>query len=158
MNREQLRSQIVEAFKPAQQPKAEEISNERHCDECRGLAKALRNRKWYEVPPEIVDANHDKLPLLSPIAFRYFLPAYMLRSLDAPGGSTWQFTFYALTPKGTDWLLPNVELLTKSQMEAIIAFLDFQTLEFDEVGWPLATEKVLLRKIKVWLDLIEKKC
>ncbi len=93
-------------------------------------------------------------------AYHHFLPAYLLRSLDAPGGLTWEWTFYNLTPKNLSanpkslmeqhWCDERRNLLTSTQLSCIIAYLEFQSTEFERLENWLATEKVLARKLTYW--------
>jgi hypothetical protein len=50
------------------------------------------------VPRTIVEANLDALPLLSPVGFHYYLPAWLLHSLGVPGSVVLPFTVSHLTP------------------------------------------------------------
>ncbi len=50
--------------------------------ECFEVRKAFLNKDWKEITPKILQENYDKLPLFSPEAFHYFLPAYLIYLLE----------------------------------------------------------------------------
>jgi hypothetical protein len=50
--------------------------------EYRDVAHAFQGKHWRELSPAFIREQRDALPLLSPAAFRFFLPAYMLACLD----------------------------------------------------------------------------
>jgi len=52
------------------------------CDECEELQKSLRGHSWTDLTDETFEAQFGGLPLLSPEAFRSFLPAWLVRSLN----------------------------------------------------------------------------
>lgn len=46
--------------------------------EYRDVANAFAGRHWRELSPAFIREQRDALPLLSPAAFRFFLPAYLV--------------------------------------------------------------------------------
>jgi Family of unknown function (DUF6714) len=81
--------------------------------ESREIADAFRDKRWQEVSSGMVRQYAEALPLLTPDAFRYFLPAYMMASIDdypnvdvardsvvfnlvppGPGSEGWQIDFF----------------------------------------------------------------
>ena len=71
-----LKQKIVSAFENVLYPKGDIISHE--CDECREVRKTFANLAWKTIEPQILENNYDKLPLFSPEAFHFFLPAYLI--------------------------------------------------------------------------------
>jgi hypothetical protein len=167
MDRERLKLLIANAFSAVPHPGAAEIGDSQHCDECRGVVDAFQHTTWQTIPAPQVDANYDKLPLLSPAAYHHFLPAFLIRSIEAPGESTWEFTFYALTPKNFSadpkrvmldrWHDDRTRIFTAAQISSIIAYLEFQHTEFERLDRWLATEKVMERKLGYWRRLLSAK-
>jgi hypothetical protein len=51
--------------------------------EYREIASAFARKDWRELSPAFVHEHRDALPLLTPAAFRFFLPAYLLACLEA---------------------------------------------------------------------------
>jgi hypothetical protein len=51
--------------------------------EYREVANAFARKHWRELSPAFVHEHRDALPLLTPAAFRFFLPAYLLACLEA---------------------------------------------------------------------------
>ncbi len=164
MDREELKLMIKNAFAPVPSPGLADVADSHHCDECRGVVAAFQHTTWQTISPALIDANYDKLPLLFPNAYHHFLPAFLLRSLDAPGELTWEYTFYTLTPKNVSanpkevmqqrWDDERTKLFNSAQLNCIIAYLEFQSTEFDRLEIWLATEKVMARKLKYWRQLL----
>ncbi len=95
-----LKSEIVKAFAEVEQPPKDNIALH-ECEECRGVRSDFAKVKWRETSSELLERNYDKIPLFSPAAFNYFLPAYLLYTLnnfDDELSDVCDFTLYALTP------------------------------------------------------------
>lgn len=109
------------------------------CDECAELAASLRHKSWDEIDDETMDAQFGSLPLLASDAFWAFLPAWLMRSLealDADQHKIREWTLYALAlyhdneyddadelPDKTNRLRWQYERLTPEQARAIEQFL-----------------------------------
>jgi len=52
------------------------------CPECAELEEALRGRAWQDLSFDILFTHRDALPLLSPPALRFYLPAFLLAVLE----------------------------------------------------------------------------
>lgn len=53
------------------------------CAECDGLRADFGGHSWRSLSPEVVDAHVPcELPLLSPVAFHSFLPAFVRRAIE----------------------------------------------------------------------------
>ena len=167
MDREELKSLIKNVFASVPHPGPAYIADSHHCDECRGVVDAFQHTTWQTISAAKVDANYDKLPLLFPNAYHHFLPAFLLRSLDAAGGLTWEFTFYTLTPKNVSadpksameqrWYDERTHIFNAAQLTCLIAYLEFQSTEFERLERWLATEKVMARKLTHWRQLLSTK-
>lgn len=164
MDRQNLKLMIKNAFASVPCPDIADVADSHHCDECRGVVAVFQSKTWQTISAAHIDANYDKLPLLFPHAYHHFLPAFLLRALDAPGGLTWEYTFYNLTPKNISadpkvareqrWHDERTLIFTPDQLRCIIAYLEFQNTEFERLEQWLATEKVMTRKLTYWRQLL----
>ncbi|MDR0673699.1 MAG: hypothetical protein LBF93_08620 [Zoogloeaceae bacterium] len=89
---------------------------------------------WTEVPGESVDACDAALSFFSPTSWRFYLPAYLCRSLfhfSAPDFETDMLdaVIFQLTlpddPVIRAYLLPRYRLLDAAQRQAVTHFLEF---------------------------------
>lgn len=78
---ESLKEKIYQAFPKSAPPAADNIALH-PCDECEETRAAFENRNWWELSFELIKKMYDKLPLLTPEAFHYFFPGYLLRALE----------------------------------------------------------------------------
>jgi hypothetical protein len=80
----ELREAIVSAFAsvPPPAPAALVSGDPDYDPEYREVAHAFAGRHWRELSLAFIREHRDSLPLLSPAAFRFFLPAYLLACLD----------------------------------------------------------------------------
>jgi hypothetical protein len=118
-------ARIREAFPPAAPPPPEELSN--HCPECQQVAGRFAGKLWPEVSVGDLRWNFPT-SLIAPKAFRYYLPALMLRCVEAPDdlGLVTQSVISDLAPPGGKPQGEAVERLSgfsTVQVEAILAFL-----------------------------------
>ena len=101
------------------------------CAECAELRSAFDSVRWESMPDALIEAHEISLPLLSPEAFAYFLPAYMLYALDH---LTWrhsasEHTVYAVGPDKpanddhADWHRTRFRALTPQQAAVVEDFL-----------------------------------
>ncbi|MGH8630775.1 MAG: DUF6714 family protein [Burkholderiales bacterium] len=100
--------------------------------ESNALGAAFSGQRWTDVPATQVRSFKDALPLFTPAAFAYFLPAYLLACLEAPEevDTAFDSVIFALTPpatrKGWQWRFfkDRITLFDRAQAEAVAAFLD----------------------------------
>ena len=126
---EALRKQLLTVFASVKPPRKSHIT-QHMCEECVELRETFSDLKWDSIQPTILDSNWGQLPLFSPAAFHYFLPAYILRCLDNfdPDNLVCEFTLYSLCPTSTTeddkkWNLERFQLFTEEQKKAIGSFL-----------------------------------
>ena len=139
---EELVGKIQRTFEPGVRLEPEEVT-EHICPECADVAKTFAHHTWPEIPPDAIDAHHDSLPLFTPIAFRQFLPAYLVHGLqceDQPWGvnDVSEFTVYALLPDAVDarWT-DRVDGFNSLQVALISEFLhDIWTRGSEYLGPP----------------------
>jgi hypothetical protein len=126
---ESLKAKVSAAFDGVPRPPAGGVVR---CDcwECAGVAKSFAGRGWREVGAEVLEENYHTLPLLSPAAFRHFLPAYLLYSLEHfELSGVCEYTLYALTPgketgESAAFYAERFAPLSPEQMEVVYGFLD----------------------------------
>ena len=129
MGCQNLRAKVIEAFSSTPHPGERNVTGH-PCEECHELRDTYGPLTWDTVPSEIIDQNFGQLPLFTPEAYRYFLPAYLLRCLDIddPDNLVCEFVIYSLTPDDTDdnqkqWIADRHNLLDREQKGAVAAFL-----------------------------------
>ncbi len=164
---ETLRRAAVEAIEGAfpvgEPPSDHELRND-HCSECKETIGRFIGKRWPDV--SVADLSGNPSPaLLTAAGFRYYLPAMMLRSMEAktrldcfpdsviaelspPGGK--------LSARGKDRLRD----FTDAQIHAILAFLMFleavEKAAWAGPDWPedaiaaVPTDRPLSRAIKYW--------
>jgi hypothetical protein len=74
---------LRQAFAAAPRPREDEIAPH-DCYECRDVRNALAPYEFDSVPDEVLDSVGSAIPLLGGAALRYYLPAYLLRSMRKP--------------------------------------------------------------------------
>jgi hypothetical protein len=128
-----------------------------HCQECQEVVARFAGKTWPELSVDDLRGNPGP-GLLTAVGFRYYLPAMMLRCMEArqeldcfPGGVIGQLS----QSRETDRLR-----FTREQQKAILRFLYcmemYEKIEWSEPDWPeeairsVPTEKSLARAIRLW--------
>lgn len=83
MNPRKLTDRILKAFEADAPPSRDQITPHR-CEECDELASDLEGLQPSEVPRERLIYHRWDLPLLSTEAKRYYLPVWMVASIEEP--------------------------------------------------------------------------
>ncbi len=144
--RDSLKEKVSAAFADVPRPDKNNIAL-CPCPECTALTRTLAGVEWRAVTPEVLEATHEQLPLFSPRAFRYFLPAYLLHSLDHFGyDGVCEFTVYALTPgKETEssaaYNRERFARFAPEQMDVVHDFLDLARQDESFAGYHTAIER-----------------
>lgn len=137
---EDVRRRIVDAFGSARHPGEDNLVDDETALEPMAVAKALEGKTWREVNLSFLRAYGERgdssaiLSFLSPAAFRYFVPAFMLLLLDhyAEADVLADTAISKLAP----WRDPADSALTKffevrhqsfdaQERSAVLAFLKF---------------------------------
>jgi hypothetical protein len=162
MHLEELRRQaaaaIEAAFPVVPVVAASEVEND-HCPECSATAAKLAGNPW----PQLTKAHlaHDTSPhLLTAAAFRYYLPAMMLRSLE----DTRELDDFrnalvgALSPSGgkpSEHDRPKLTGYTGAQVHAVLCFLRcYEASEAMDGERDKVRQRVSARAIKYWSGLL----
>jgi hypothetical protein len=129
---ESLKQKIKVAFADVPYPKGVLAPHE--CDECREVRRTFLNKNWKTIEPKILEENFGIVPLFSPEAFRYFLPAYLIYSLEhfsEKYDTVCEFTIYGVSPSKEaietrlDYLQQRFKNFTSEQMSCIYEFLNY---------------------------------
>ena len=151
------RQAIEAAFPVAPLPTAEQIRND-HCPECRELAARFSVRPWPDLT--LADLSGNPSPsLLSTPAFRYYLPAMMLRSMEGRRELDClpRSLVSELSPAGgkpSEHRRDRLTGFTGSQVLAILAFLrHFEASESEELLDDKSGRRGIARAIKYWSGL-----
>jgi hypothetical protein len=143
--RRELEASIRLAFARVVRP-AKDLIALHQCDECEELRCAFVSQRWEAMSGELIERHYVSLPLLSPEAFVYFLPAYILHSLDhfSPTSTVAEFTVYAVSPGANsdlgleDWAVQRLAPFTNEQASAVDQFLEL--VERDEDVGPYISD------------------
>lgn len=99
-----LKQKIVQAFEDVCYPTSEIATHE--CEECRGVRRTFADLNWKTIEPTILEENFGIIPLFSPEAFHYFLPSYLIYSLnhfsEKRTNEVLEYTIYAVAPTNKD--------------------------------------------------------
>src|SRR5664279_1983181 len=127
-----LKEALRASFSAASLPAQEDVAPH-DCKECRAIREAFAGRTWESLRPHEVEQRFDSLPMLSPSAFHYYLPAYLIYSLEHFKGDSLvcQFTIYAVAPNDGDdetrfqlWWRERMRKFTPEQFTLLERFLD----------------------------------
>lgn len=125
-----LRKEILEVFPKISPPSTDCITTDTLGDSIL-IQQSLGGVNWWKYTSHLIDENHDKLPLLTSAAFHYYLPAFLLHSLEFfdSDSRTLCFTLYSLSPTKTPsddtWYVDRVNQFTNDEINLIQKFLRF---------------------------------
>jgi hypothetical protein len=126
-----LKQKVKIVFADVPYPKG--IIAPHECDECQEVRRTFKNKNWKTIEPEILEENFGIIPLFSSEAFHFFLPAYLIYSLEhfsEKYDTVCEYTIYAVTPdkksiKNTsNYWQEKFKEFTLEQMNCIYEFLD----------------------------------
>jgi hypothetical protein len=163
---EEATASIRAAF-AAIRPDPAEVRNE-HCPECLETSARFAGERWEDITvATLLRAPRPSVSLLTPAAFRYYLPALMLGCIEAPLELDVMpdEVIGSLSPpnaRATGWMDERLRDFTPAQAAAILSFLlvfemrekienapSEETLEWAPVRKPLA------RAIRFWIARAE---
>ena len=133
------RDVIITAFRSVSKPRSIGEIVAHACEECDQLAKSLLPHSFDAVPSAALQANLDGLPLLSPGGLHYYLPAWLLHSLEVPGSVALPFTIGHLTPtaetyaSSPEYFEQRFSRFDESQRQAIgLFFVDVTSYQLSD--------------------------
>ena len=127
---------LYAAFAEAPRPGEGEITSHR-CGECDEVASRLAPHEHDEVPDEDMYWLGDSLPLLSPKAFRYYLPSFVAFSFARPDSSLDALINYNLAPSAMldEGERDRFAYFSAEEREVIAEFVEYRSnlegAEFD---------------------------
>jgi hypothetical protein len=124
MTQDDVRDAIFKAFAAVPKPTAEAVLA-CHCAHCLPLREEFLPYSWDKVPGESVDRQSSHLSLFTPWAFQYYLPTYLLRSIEDPRGDVCIFTAYSLDDLESEWGRDRYPRLTGDQVRSITLALRY---------------------------------
>lgn len=109
--------------------------------------EVLRGKHWKEISLEIIQPIDLSLYFVTDDAFVFYLPAFLLASLEADADSVYDHVMFVLTlPSDTSSYAPLfrriVAILSMAQKEAIRSYLEYrsyETTEYDKI-WGESSE------------------
>ena len=127
---------IREAFSGVHCPKVQDLLRDSNVDPL--WAEAFLNETetdWLQIDPTKIEKECSALTVLSPSAFRFYLPAYMLWDLNnfqTSKSNTVDHVIYDLDltgrkPKSRQLMENQFRVLSKHQSKAVLAFLEFMS-------------------------------
>lgn len=161
MRTEDLRhaaQQAIEAACPVEPLPAEDQIRNDHSPECREIATRFSVREWPGLTAADLLGNPSP-SLLTPTAFRYYLPAMMVRSMERRRELDCfpRSLVSGLAPAGgkpSEHSRPELTGFTHGQVLAILAFLRYFEASESEDSLPNeSARRVVARAIKYWSDL-----
>lgn len=134
-----LQKDILAAFSAVPPPDEKDITP-CGCEECQLIQADLKDQHWQTLPDDTLERHHDSLSLLSPRAFCFFLPSYLLAALKSSDSSCIDpAVIYNLTPPETldpkriSWFLDRTKEFSSSQIATIHGFLRYMEGCGDEI-------------------------
>lgn len=152
MTAETLKRQIAEAFSGAPYP-GDDCIAPHECGECEEIRQSFRGQTPVTLRDEVILTHFDSLPLLTPEAFRYFIPAYIRYSVEHPDSTVAEFVLYRLAPKPfAEFDDERFRLFAPKERDTVIAFLEFlksQPMKGDE-EWQQRQRDEIDSGIETW--------
>ena len=122
-----LSDEIFREF-PVQNDLSREEIAPHECDECYKIRDDFFGRAWDKMDSITLEYHHDSLPLLSPKAFQYYLPAYLLSKLKDTSSIAADMLEYSLCPyddKSEKFIFERKKVFTSKQKQVIVQFLEY---------------------------------
>lgn len=156
----EAKASIRTAFASSEDPSPSEIEDN-HCPECRETAMRFAGRPWDQISVATLLNPRPEISLLTPAAFRYYVPALMLACIEAPRelDVVPDSLIANLSPPNAKATGDTAERLnfTPDQARAIVAFLRvFELRQRLESGLPedmlefAPVTRPLARAIRYW--------
>ncbi|HMN45857.1 MAG TPA: hypothetical protein PKE27_14865 [Povalibacter sp.] len=121
MDRESLKLEVGAAFKVSRKPVEADIAPH-ECLECDELRVALAPYEWLNIPDGVLDKHRWDMPLLSDDGKQYYLPAWLIRSINEPESDYTDALLFAFSSEHR-WE-PTVPY-TERQWRLFDAYLEF---------------------------------
>lgn len=89
-------------------------------------------QNWQDIPDRVIDTLYDVLSFLDEKGYRFYLPAYMIWTIEnykKSDSSSSEYTLYSLIP--SDFNLSRRQFFTWEQSQAICQFVSFMAIYDD---------------------------
>lgn len=123
-----LRLQILAIFPQVPWPRLQEITYGDTVEELK-IRADFKGHTWWDVPIDVLRSNYGAMAFFTGEAYRYYLPSYLIASLDDfdSNNEILMFTVFSLSPTKTDRNDENysnrISMFNSSQREIIRRFL-----------------------------------
>lgn len=125
MNKEILTEKIKEGFKNNLFVLKNDEIISHNCDECNILKKDFSDIKHLKLPNDLIEEHCTDLPLLTPKAFHYFFPNYLIYSLSNLDWSICDFILNIIKDYNTSFYNTRFKLFNEKEKFVIKLFLLF---------------------------------
>lgn len=133
-----LKAETLESFSHVPRPAKAEITSH-DCDECNSLSSDFWPYFPSDLPLEVLDSHVFDLPLLTDEAKQFYLPAWILRSIDRPVSN---YTDALLMELNTDHRWFPTPPYTKRQWTLIESYLEYvERLGVQDLAEPISKAK-----------------
>ena len=107
------------------------------CEECERLSADFSSIRWRDLSEELIEKHYSQLPLLSPPAFAYYIPAYLRFALHDfnTDSRVLQFLVHSIAPRddeNPEWKRERFRHFTREQIDVLQEFLQL-VVEQDEM-------------------------
>jgi hypothetical protein len=132
-----LCTQIEDAFKEVPYPGDSHIVGH-ECTECWETQQRFRRKHWNELSVDKLFGHSGALALLTPEAFQFYLPAYLIACANDPRGADFilnEVLCMFASPEHSrliEYHNARIESLTESQKDAARAFVIYIQNRFEE--------------------------
>jgi hypothetical protein len=138
MTETQLIALIREAFKNSEKPSDKQIVSDDPDPEALDLAKQLRQRDWQDIKEHDLDSSPN-IALLTPKAYRYFLPGFLLAQLAYGEGKFFACRNLVLSPipgwpESCAIHRQMISALTDSEQRAVKEYVKYAVESGDETA------------------------
>ena len=118
---------FYKAFDSAPRPDANEITSHRCC-ECDDIRDDFSEYLVKDVPDTIMGYHQDSITLLTPKAFRYYLPRYVKYTYDYPDGNATDNLLFNLAPNdlNNEFWHGRFDEYSSSESGAIVSYLEYR--------------------------------
>jgi len=93
---------------------------------------AFKGKHWREISPETLRYHYDDFFLMTSVAYRFYLPAYMRFTVleyeeadNIPGSIVFSLSFHESLGLDREWFIETMRDFNKEQKKTIIMFLEF---------------------------------
>jgi hypothetical protein len=139
-----VNTKILEAFGATHYPGDKNLVTDQsgYDPECREVLRAFKGKDWKNVSVEMVRKYKDALPLFTPAAFQYYLPAYMIACLDSyyDVDTALDSVLFNLTPQESrrgwqwDFFRVRAQQFSERERDAIRSFLELMD-QYERADW-----------------------